>query len=128
VRDLAPGLSVIEAGSFVSPKWVPQVRCFFPFLLLLGHHSALHYSSSLSTQMADTSSVYAMINRGPNISYPVLVPNMQGMERAIESNANEIAVFAAASESFSKKNINCSIKVPFPLPSTLLVPFVSFIR
>lgn len=79
----AAGLRTIEAGSFVSPKWVPQ--------------------------MADTAEVLAGIQRHPNVSYPVLVPNLNGLEAAINSAATEIAVFAAASETFSQKNINCSI-------------------
>ena len=77
------GLKVIEAGAFVSPKWVPQ--------------------------MADTDKVLAAIDKKPGVSYPVLVPNQKGMELAIESGVEEIAVFAAASETFSQKNINCSI-------------------
>ncbi len=78
------GVSVIEAGSFVSAKWVPQ--------------------------MADTDKVMAGISRKANIVYPVLVPNMQGLNAAIAADVEEIAVFAAASQSFSKKNINCSIE------------------
>ncbi|MFM9842061.1 MAG: hydroxymethylglutaryl-CoA lyase [Dongiaceae bacterium] len=77
------GLKAIEAGSFVSPKWVPQ--------------------------MADTAQVLAGIKRLPGVSYPVLVPNMKGFEAAKASRVEEIAVFGAASESFSQKNINCSI-------------------
>ncbi|OAN52219.1 hydroxymethylglutaryl-CoA lyase [Paramagnetospirillum marisnigri] len=77
------GLSVIESGSFVSPKWVPQ--------------------------MATTPEVMAGITRRPGTSYPVLTPNLQGLESAIAARAEEVAVFAAASESFSRKNINCSI-------------------
>jgi isopropylmalate/homocitrate/citramalate synthase len=76
-------LSVIEAGSFVSPKWVPQ--------------------------MADTDKVMAGIKRKPGVSYPVLVPNLQGLDAAMKANVAEIAIFGAASESFSRKNINCSI-------------------
>ncbi|MBC8791058.1 MAG: hydroxymethylglutaryl-CoA lyase [Tagaea sp. CACIAM 22H2] len=79
----ASGLSVIEAGSFVSPKWVPQ--------------------------MADTDKVMAGIKRKPGIAYPVLVPNLQGLDAALKANVTEIAIFGAASESFSRKNINCSI-------------------
>jgi hydroxymethylglutaryl-CoA lyase len=79
----ATGLKVIEAGSFVSPKWVPQ--------------------------MADTDKVMAGIIRKPGVSYPVLVPNLQGLDAAIKANVGEIAIFGAASESFSRKNINCSI-------------------
>jgi hydroxymethylglutaryl-CoA lyase len=77
------GLKAIEAGSFVSPKWVPQ--------------------------MADTAAVLAGIERLPGVSYPVLVPNMKGFDAAKASHVEEIAVFGAASESFSQKNINCSI-------------------
>jgi len=77
------GLPVIEAGSFVSPKWVPQ--------------------------MADTELVLAGLKPLPDTRYPVLVPNMTGLERAIKSGVSEIAVFTAASESFSKRNTNCSI-------------------
>jgi hydroxymethylglutaryl-CoA lyase len=77
------GLRSIEAGSFVSPKWVPQ--------------------------MADTASVLARLRRAPGVSYPVLVPNMQGLEAACAVPVEEIAVFGAASESFSRRNINCSI-------------------
>ncbi|MBW7851257.1 MAG: hydroxymethylglutaryl-CoA lyase [Rhodospirillales bacterium] len=82
-RLTAAGLPVIEAGSFVSPKWVPQ--------------------------MADTAAVLAGIRRRPGTSYPVLVPNEKGLEAALAAGAEEIAVFGAASESFSRKNINCSI-------------------
>jgi isopropylmalate/homocitrate/citramalate synthase len=77
------GLQVIEAGSFVSPKWIPQ--------------------------LADTAEVLQSITRQPQISYPVLVPNLKGLELALKAGVKEIAIFAAASESFSKKNINCSI-------------------
>jgi hydroxymethylglutaryl-CoA lyase len=82
-RLAAAGLSVVEAGSFVSPKWVPQ--------------------------MADTAEVMAGITRKPGVSYPVLVPNMKGYDAARAAGAEEIAVFGAASETFSQKNINCSI-------------------
>lgn len=77
------GLTVIEAGSFVSPKWVPK--------------------------MADTAAVLAGIRRRAGVSYAVLVPNMKGLEGALAAGAGEVAVFGAASESFSRKNINCSI-------------------
>lgn len=77
------GLQTIEAGAFVSPKWVPQ--------------------------MADTDQVLARITQKNGVAYPVLVPNAKGMESAIASGVREIAVFAAASESFSQKNINCTI-------------------
>ncbi len=82
-RLSAAGLPVVEAGSFVSPKWVPQ--------------------------MADTPEVLARINRRPGVAYPVLVPNMKGLEGALAAGVEEIAVFGAASEAFSHKNINCSI-------------------
>lgn len=77
------GLSVIEATSFVSPKWVPQ--------------------------MADNSEVLSGINKPSHITYPVLTPNVKGFEKARAAGATEVAVFGAASESFSQKNINCSI-------------------
>jgi len=82
-RLSATGLTVIESGSFVSPKWVPQ--------------------------MADTAEILARIKRVPGVSYPVLVPNLKGYEAARIAHADSIAVFAAASETFSKKNINASI-------------------
>lgn len=77
------GLKSIEATAFVSSKWVPQ--------------------------MADAAAVMAGIERRDDVSYPVLVPNLQGFEAALAAGAREIAVFAAASEAFSQKNINCSI-------------------
>ncbi len=77
------GLGVIEAGAFVSPKWVPA--------------------------MADSDAVLAGIDQRPGIRYPVLVPNMRGLERALECGISEIAIFISASESFSQKNINVSI-------------------
>ena len=84
IRLLAEtGLKTIEATAFVSPKWVPQ--------------------------MADHADVLRALPRGQGISYPVLVPNMRGFEAAAEAGATEVAVFAAASETFSQRNINCSI-------------------
>jgi hydroxymethylglutaryl-CoA lyase len=77
------GLPVVEAGAFVSPKWVPQ--------------------------MADSAELMQRIVRKPGVSYPVLVPNMKGYEAAKAVGVDEIAIFGAASESFSQKNINCSI-------------------
>ncbi|MFG1373652.1 hydroxymethylglutaryl-CoA lyase [Xanthobacter oligotrophicus] len=77
------GLTMIESGSFVSPKWVPQ--------------------------MADTAQVLAEIDRRDGVRYPVLTPNLKGLELALASGVEEVAVFAAASEAFSQKNINCSI-------------------
>ncbi len=82
-RLSAAGLAAIEAGSFVSPKWVPQ--------------------------MAETEIVLAGIARRPGVAYPVLVPNMKGFEAARAAGAEEIAVFGAASESFTQRNINCTI-------------------
>lgn len=82
-RLSATGLRSIEATSFVSPKWVPQ--------------------------LADAADVYSGITKRPGISYPVLVPNEQGYERARAVGVNEIAVFTAASEAFNQKNINASI-------------------
>ncbi len=82
-RLTAAGLTVVEAGSFVSPKWVPQ--------------------------MAETDAVLAGIRRKAGVGYPVLVPNMKGLEAASAAGAEEIAVFGAASESFTQRNINCSI-------------------
>lgn len=77
------GLKTIEAGSFVSPKWVPQ--------------------------MADTAAVMQALTRRPGVSYQVLVPNLKGFEAARAAKADEVAIFAAASETFSRRNINCSI-------------------
>ncbi len=77
------GLSIIEATSFVSPKWVPQ--------------------------MSDHSEIMRQLPAAEKVSYPVLTPNIKGFENAIAAGAKEVAVFAAASESFSQKNINCSI-------------------
>ncbi len=82
-RLTACGLQSIEATSFVSPKWVPQ--------------------------LADAAEVFAGITRKPGVSYPVLVPNEQGYERARRVGAEEIAVFSAASEAFNRKNINAGI-------------------
>lgn len=77
------GLSVIEAGSFVSPKWVPQ--------------------------MAGSADIYQQIQQREGISYPALTPNMKGYEAAVSAGVKEVAIFGAASEAFSQKNINCSI-------------------
>jgi len=77
------GVPVIEAGSFVSPKWVPQ--------------------------MVGTDKVLSGIGALPGTRYPVLVPNLRGYEMAVDAGAKEIALFTAASESFSQKNTNCSI-------------------
>jgi hydroxymethylglutaryl-CoA lyase len=76
------GLGVIEAGSFVSPRWVPQ--------------------------MADSGEVFRRMRRVPGVVYPALVPNLQGFEAAVEAGATEVAVFVSASEGFSRKNIACS--------------------
>ena len=77
------GLAVVESGSFVSPKWVPQ--------------------------MASSDEVYRRIRKQTGVSYPMLVPNMKGLEAALEAGVEEIAIFAAASETFTGKNINCTI-------------------
>ena len=77
------GLPAIEATSFVSPKWVPQ--------------------------MADAADVMARIARKAGVRYPVLTPNLKGFDAALAAGADEVAVFVAATESFSKRNINCSI-------------------
>ena len=77
------GLRVVEATSFVSPTWVPQ--------------------------LADAAEVYANILKKPGVTYPVLVPNLKGLERAVLSGVKDIAVFTAASETFNKKNINMSV-------------------
>ncbi len=82
-RLAAAGLRTIEAGSFVSPKRVPQ--------------------------MADTAEVLRRLPADPAVRYPVLVPNMQGMEAAVVAGVAEVSVFASASETFSQKNIGCSI-------------------
>jgi len=77
------GFPAIEATAFVSPKWVPQ--------------------------MADAAEVMARIRRRPGVRYPVLTPNLKGFEAALAAKADEVAVFVAASETFSHRNINCSI-------------------
>lgn len=82
-RLSASGLHTIEATSFVSPKWIPQ--------------------------LADAAEVFAAIDKREGVSYPVLVPNEKGMQRALEVGAKEVSIFTAASESFNQKNINCSI-------------------
>ncbi len=79
----AAGLKAIEATAFVSPKWTPQ--------------------------MADHTEVLEGIRRRPGVSYPVLTPNLKGFEAALAAGASEVAIFGAASEAFSIKNINCSI-------------------
>jgi hydroxymethylglutaryl-CoA lyase len=83
-RLAAAGLPAVEATSFVSPRWVPQ--------------------------LADAAEVYAGLSRRPGTAYPVLVPNLAGLDRAIAAGAEEIAVFTAASEQFNRKNINASIE------------------
>lgn len=85
VNDLSvAGVRYIEVGSFVSPKWVPQ--------------------------MAGSAEVFAQIDQKPGVTYAALVPNMKGLEAAIGAGVSEVAVFAAASQAFSMKNINCSIE------------------
>ncbi|WP_272868125.1 hydroxymethylglutaryl-CoA lyase [Stutzerimonas stutzeri] len=84
VDDLtAAGLRYIEVGSFVSPKWVPQ--------------------------MAGSADVFAQIKQKSGVTYAALTPNLKGLEAAIEAGVSEVAVFGAASEAFSQRNINCSI-------------------
>lgn len=84
VDDLtAAGLAYIEVGSFVSPKWVPQ--------------------------MAGSAEVFASIDQRPGVTYAALAPNLRGFEDAAAAGVKEVAVFAAASEAFSQRNINCSI-------------------
>jgi len=84
IRRLADaGLTTIEATAFVSPRWVPQ--------------------------MADHAEVLRALKQGQGITYPVLIPNLRGFEEAAAAGATEVAVFAAASETFSQRNINCSI-------------------
>jgi hydroxymethylglutaryl-CoA lyase len=78
------GVNYIESGSFVSAKWVPQ--------------------------MATSTEVFEKLNRKKNVTYAALTPNMRGFEAALAVNADEVAIFGAASESFSQKNINCSIE------------------
>ncbi|MCF1427665.1 MAG: hydroxymethylglutaryl-CoA lyase [Shewanella sp.] len=78
------GVNRIEAGSFVSPKWVPQ--------------------------MADSQAVFAGINRRDEVHYSALTPNLQGLEAALDAKVDEVAIFASASEAFSQRNINCSIE------------------
>ncbi len=78
------GIKYIESGSFVSPKWVPQ--------------------------MATSTEIFEKLNRVEGVTYAALTPNIRGFEAAMTVNAHEVAIFGAASESFSKKNINCSIE------------------
>lgn len=78
------GLSYVESGSFVNPKWIPQ--------------------------MAGSEAVFAGLKRKQGVTYAALTPNEKGLERALAAGVREVAVFAAASESFSQKNINCSIE------------------
>ncbi|WP_088328362.1 hydroxymethylglutaryl-CoA lyase [Lacimicrobium sp. SS2-24] len=84
VQNLADaGLRMVETGSFVSPKWVPQ--------------------------MADSKAVFEAISRQSGVTYSALTPNLKGFEAALQAGADEVAIFGAASESFTQKNINCSI-------------------
>lgn len=82
-RLTAAGFANIESGAFVSPRWVPQ--------------------------MASSAAVLQAITRGPGVVYSALVPNLQGLDAALENDVDEIVIFGAASEAFSQKNINCSI-------------------
>jgi len=105
---IASGLTVIEATSFVSPKWVPQ--------------------------LADHKEIVARLPLNKKLNFPVLTPNLQGFENAIVAGAKEVAVFASASESFSQKNINCSIEESllrfdpiFARASTLNIPIRGYV-
>jgi hydroxymethylglutaryl-CoA lyase len=89
-RLIAAGINTIEVGSFVSPKWVPQMAGTDKVL------QALNNNTNLKKQ--------------PNVSLAALTPNLKGLESAIEHGASEVAIFSAASESFTQKNINCSIE------------------
>ena len=82
-RLVAAGVRAIEVGSFVSPKWVPQ--------------------------MADSAEVFARIRRQPGVRYCALTPNLKGFEAALAAGAGEVEIFAAASDAFSRRNINCSV-------------------
>lgn len=85
IKELAQsGLTTIEAGSFVSPKWVPQ--------------------------MADSRDIFLQLEKQPGVTYTALTPNLRGFEDALSAGVDEVAIFGAASESFSQKNINCSIQ------------------
>jgi len=101
----AAGLSKIEVTSFVSPKWVPQ--------------------------MSDAADVMAGITRAPNCQYAALTPNLRGLEAALQANADEVAVFASASEGFSQANINCSVAESLdrfkPILDTATVPVRGYI-
>jgi len=88
------GLQTIEAGSFVNPKWVAQ--------------------------MADSAEVFHQLTRKPGVTYAALAPNLQGFERALTAGADEVAIFAAASEAFSQKNINCTIRESLTRFETLM--------
>lgn len=95
------GLKTIEAGAFVAAPWIPQV------------HKILHSIYSFSfvfSQMADSHEVLTKLANYKNVNYPVLVPNLKGLQRAMNAGANEIAIFGAASQTFSMKNINCTIE------------------
>jgi hydroxymethylglutaryl-CoA lyase len=83
------GLPAVEATSFVSPKWVPQ--------------------------LADASEVMAAVTRRPGVRYPVLVPNMAGLERALDAGAEEIAIFGSATEAFARRNLNRSVEESFEM-------------
>ncbi len=83
-RLAAAGLPAVESGAFVSPKWVPQ--------------------------MADSEEVFRRIERREGVTYPALTPNMKGFERALAVGVSEVGVFAAASETFSQRNTNCTIE------------------
>lgn len=88
IRKLAlTGLRVIESTSFVSPKWIPQLADCVEVL----------------------QGIQSLVTSQPKIQFPVLVPNVRGLEKANQSGAREVAVFVSATEGFSKRNINCSV-------------------
>jgi hydroxymethylglutaryl-CoA lyase len=88
-RLVEAGLPAVEATSFVSPKWVPQ--------------------------LADAAEVMAGVTRRPEVRYPVLVPNLAGLERAIEAGAGEVAIFGSATETFARRNLNRSVAESFEM-------------
>ncbi|KAE8651197.1 hypothetical protein Csa_002494 [Cucumis sativus] len=107
---VSSGLPVVEATSFVSPKWVPQLPC----LILPSPDLQLFMCSvfvfEFLVRLADAKEVMEGIRNVEGARFPVLTPNLKGFEAAVAAGAKEVAIFASASESFSKSNINCSIE------------------
>src|SRR5512133_1583741 len=89
------GLAVIEATSFVSARWVPQ--------------------------LADADELMARLRRRPGVRYPVLVPNQRGFERAISAGADELAIFVSATESFAKQNLGAAVERSIEMQSAVVV-------